>query len=366
MQITVLIQVINYLKEISADPSLLEGYKRLSEVIRDASKNNEGDFSGSILKEKEQLCRILLESDPEEWGYASYSLFEKIDSNELFGKAAVGYLQHRITPQSKDFHSIYSDLTKKIKLISKLSETINKFQQLFDQVVPAIIFQPIDDNEKKSSLFLYFEGDLSVQNISDLERYSRLWDRILSTFSKLTGEANLSLDINNFSNNNIVLGVSIEDNTISALAAGVTGIVSSLPLILKIRKIQSEILNFSLYSDLNDLLEEEITNVIDQSAWVTAKNLSSTSLKHSLNEEDMTNELFIALKQILSFIEKGGKIEFTPLISDPEVNKTNKLLIESFPISRELNCLKELSDNSYIKRVEQFNSSEVASMESVT
>ena len=90
-------------------------------------------------------------------------------------------------------------------------------------------------------MFLFFEGQLSVQNIADLERYSRLWDRILNTFSKLIGTEDLLLDINNFNNDHIVLGVSIEDKTIKALATGVAGILSSLPVILKIRKIQFEI-----------------------------------------------------------------------------------------------------------------------------
>lgn len=365
MQITALIQVINYLKEISAEPSLLEGYKRLSEAVKDASKNSERDFSDSIIKEKEKLCSILLDREPVDWGYASYSLFEKIDTDQLFGKAAVAYLENRIPAQKKDYNTIYSELAKKIKLITKLSDTLNKFQQLFDQVVPAEVFQSVDGPGKKPSLFLYFEGDISVQNIADLERYSRLWDRILGTFSKLTEEENLSLDINNFSNNNIVLGVSVNEKTIRALAKGVTGIVSSLPLILKIRKIQSEILDFSLYNDINDLLEDEISNVIDQSAWVTAKTLASASLKDSLNEEDMTNELYIALKQILSFIEKGGKIEFTHHISDPEVKQSNKLLLESFPILRELNHLRELSENTYVERVAQPDNSEEESSLSI-
>ena len=52
-------------------------------------QNPEEDFSSKILKEKEQLCLILSENEPVDWGYTSYSLFEKIDTNHLFGKAAM-------------------------------------------------------------------------------------------------------------------------------------------------------------------------------------------------------------------------------------------------------------------------------------
>jgi hypothetical protein len=364
MQITALIQVINYLKTITGDPALLDGYKKLSEIIKDASTKPEEDLSIIIIKEKEQLLNSLLESDPVGWGYASYSLFDKINLNKLFGRSAADSIEKLITPDNNDYKGIYSAFDKKIKILTKLSDNLKGDQQLLDQVIPREVFKPSVKTANKSSLLLYFEGHLSVNNVDDLERYSRLWGGILSTFSKLTGEENLSLDINNLSNSNLLLSVSIEDKTISALAAGVTGIVSLLPLILKIRKIQSEILNFSLYNDLNDLLEEEIANVIDESAWDTSKNLSSSSGNNSYNEEEMTDELFIALKQILSFIEKGGKIEFAPRMPDPEISNTNKILIESIPISIELLNLKEFSDKGYKEKVEQYSSSEGISMES--
>src|ERR1035437_957309 len=181
MQITALIQVINYLKETSGNQALLEGYKKLIEIVREASEKQQIDYSEAILKEKEQLRHFFLENDPSDWGYASYSLFDKINKNQLFGKAAADYLENLITPGNNDYKAIYSDLSKKVKLISKLSDTISRFRQLFDQVIPAEIFQFEEEIDIKPSLFIYFEGHLSVQNIADLERYARLWDGILST-----------------------------------------------------------------------------------------------------------------------------------------------------------------------------------------
>ncbi len=340
MQITALIQVINYLKEKSGDPALLDGYKKLSEMLRETSRNPEDDFSSAILKEKEQLHQILLESDPVDWGYASYSLFEKINTNQLFGKAGADYLDNLITPDNKDYQAISSDLNKKLKLIPKLSETLTRFQQLFEQVVPAEVFQSAEDADNKASLFLYFEGPLSVHNIADLERYARLWDGILSTFSKLTGEENLSLDINSFRNGEVVLGVVTEAKTLDAITTGVIGMVTPLPLILQIRKIQIETTLLPLYNDLNKLLEEEIQTLINSTALKTAQKLVTEYFSDTFDEDEMITDLSHALKQILSFIEKGGKIEFKPLLPGPEATQTNKTLIESFAVAKELESLK--------------------------
>lgn len=364
MQIAALIQVINYLKSITGDPVLIDGYMKLSETIKDASTKPDEDLSFTIIKEKELLLNDLLESDPVGWNYASYSLFEKINNNKLVGRSAADSIEKLISPDNNDYKGIYSALDKKIKLLSKLSDNLKRDKQLLDQVIPREVFKPSVKATNKSSLLLYFEGHLSVNNVDDLERYSRLWGGILSTFSKLTGEENHSLDINNLSNDNLLLGVSVENKTISALASGITGMVSLLPLILKIRKIQSEIINFSLYNDLNDLLEEEIMNVINESSWNTAKNLSSSFSINSFSEEEMTDEINKALKQILSFIEKGGRIEFTAFTPDPEISNTNKVLIESIPVSKELSNLKDLSERAYKEKVGKFRSSEGTSVES--
>jgi hypothetical protein len=336
MQITSLIQVINYLKTISGDHALLEGYKKLTEMVKETFGNMHGNFEAAILKEKEQLRRVLIESDPSDWGYSSYNLFEKINKNQLFGKAAADYLDNLITPENKDYRAIYSDLNKKLKQISKLSETLNKFWQLFDLVMPDEIFHLTEGIDNRSSFLLYFEGQLSVQNMADLERYARLWDGIMSTLSRLTGEENLSLDISNFRDGCIVLGVKTDDKTLNAFKTGVNEILTSLSLILKIRKIQVDILLLPLYKDINELLEEEIRILIDQRALESAQKLISLYYNDTLGADDITNDLSRSLKQILSFIEKGGKIEFKHRLSTSEEVKSNKTLIESFEVAHEL------------------------------
>jgi len=336
MQITALIQVINYLKETSGNQALLEGYKKLIEIVREASEKQQVDFSEAILKEKEQLRHFFLETDPSDMGYDSYCLFGKINNDQLFGKPAADYLENLLTSDRKNYRTIYSDLSSKVKQISKLSETLNQFQQLFDQLVPAEVFHFAEETYNKSSLLLYFGGHMSVNNIIALERYSRLWGGILSAFSKLTGEEILMLDISSFHNGNLSLSVAIEDKTFNAIKSGVVEILGTLSHILKIRKIQIEIVHLPLYNDLNELLEEEIRTLINHRAWESAQKLISVYLNTTIDADEITNDISRSLKQILNFVEKGGKIEFKPLESTPEVAQTNKILIESFAIAYEL------------------------------
>jgi hypothetical protein len=341
MQITALIQVINYLKEISGNPAILEGYKRLADIIKDASGDPDSNSPEAIFIEKEELCKLLLENDPSAWGYASYSLFEKINNNQLFGKAATNYLDNLITPENLDYKAIYSDLSRKIKLISKLSDTVNRFLQMFDQLVPSDVFHLSEDPDNKFSLFLYLEGRLTIQNISDMERYSRLWDGILNAFSRLTGEEKLTLDIRSFQNGNIVLGAPAKDKTLNAFKTGVVGMLDSLSLILKIRKMQIEITRLPLYHDLNELLEEEIQMLVNKKALELTQELISGYSSDTYISEEITSDLSRVLKQILSFVERGGRVEFRPAVSSPEVVKTNAALNEFYAITHELESVTD-------------------------
>jgi hypothetical protein len=336
MQITALIQVINYLKEKAGDPGLLDAYKKLAESTKLASKTPDGEYPAEIFKDKELLQGVLLAGDPSDWGYASYELFDKINNNQLFGKSAADWLDKAITPESKDLQALSAELSKKVKLVSKFSENAGRLMQLFDQVIPSETLQNVSEDGSRSSLLIYFQGRLSVQNIADLERYSRLWDGILGTFSKLTGEENIALNMTSFNNGNVVLGVVAEDRTVNALMTGVTGMLSALPVTLKIRKSQVDLAKMPLVNDLNNVLEDEIKMLIDNTADETARKLTLNFMNQDTDTETMTNEMSRTLKQILSFIEKDGKIEFKPLKAEIDITKANKTLNESFVIAREL------------------------------
>jgi hypothetical protein len=339
MQITALIQVINYLKEKAGEPGLLDAYKKLAELTRSASKNPEGEYPAEVFREKESLQGLLLAGDPSDWGYASYDLFEKINSNQLFGKSAADWLEKTITSETKDMQPIAAELAKKVKLISKFSENTGRLIQMFDQVVPSEVLRNVSEDGSRSSLLIFFEGRLSVQNIADLERFSRLWDGILGTFSKLTGEENIALNMTSFNNGNVVLGVATEDNTVAALMTGVTGMLSVMPLILKIRKSQVELAQLPLINDLNNVLEEEIKMLINNTADETASKITLSFITENTDTEVMTGEMSRTLKQILSFIEKDGKIEFKPLKAEIDTANTNKTLNESFMIARQLDTI---------------------------
>jgi len=349
MQVTALIQVIKFLKEKSVDPSLIGGYSKLSEITGEDSGNRDVDFWQTIKKEKDQLCNLLIESDPSDWGYAKYSLFVKIDTNQLFGKPAARYLENLLAPGKEDLRIIHSELLKKIELITNLSETLTSFLHLYDKLLPSAILTSDKESEEDLTMFLYFEEQLSVKTIQEMERFSRLWNGILNSFYTMTGEENLDLDIINFNDGNFTLGVAAGDKILKAVMTGVVGIISSLPLILQIRKTEIEIGKLPLKKDINILLEEEIQTLINLTALDLANNLISEYYDGNFDQAAMTNDISRSLKQMLNFVEKGGKFEFKPRVSDQQFANSNKILNDSYALAIEIGRISESPFNNLVK-----------------
>jgi hypothetical protein len=345
MQLNALIQVLDYLKKMSSNPTLSEGYKKISEIAGKTTKSSDINTTQEIIKTKAQLQQFLMENDPSDLGYSAFRLFEKMNYMYLFGKAASDHLDNLVDIRSMDFQEISSECGKRVKILSKVSDNINKLLQLFEMVFPVDIFQS-GENSGKSNLILFFEGNLSISSIFHLERYAKLWDGIFGDFSKLTGEERLNLDISSFRNGDAVLGVAATDNTLNAIVSGIEGITSILPDILRISKIQTELTSLDLKQNIGLLLEDEKKSIINKAGLEVAQKLTARFPGKAHEMDELTESLARSVKQILSFILKGGKIEINPVLSTDEISKTKKALAETYLVVRELNELASFSTGS--------------------
>jgi hypothetical protein len=342
MHTTALIQVVNHLKALSCDKTLLEKYEKLSESVREAEEQANEGVIGRIDVQKNDLCQFLISNEPVHWGYASYRIYEKINSKKLFGKSAADTIENLIS-DGKNYKQVTAKLARNIKALSEFSENISKFYNLFELVMPAELAATAEELQSPS-LVLYFEGNLSIQSIADLERYSRLWDSILAVFCKLTETDNPPIDISSVNNGNIILRVSVNNLILSSIMTGVTGILSVLPVKLKIKKIQNEMLQLNLQNDFVRALEDEIEFLVNTKALAAASKITE-GLPSIQNPEETISALARCLKQILSFVEKGGKIEYDFRECDCDMAIPNQVMTEAYHTVRELDLIRDLTPN---------------------
>lgn len=341
MHITALIQVVNHLKELSCDKSLLEKYEKLSESVREASEVANEEIISKINLQKNDLCEFLADNEPAHWGYSSYSLYEKLNAEKIFGRSAADSINDLIE-KDKNYSRINARLTRSIKILTRFSENISTFHTLFQMILPA--GEMVSTQEiQKPALLLYFEGKLSIRSIADLERYSRLWDNIISAFCNLADTDNPPIDICNINNGNIILRVSLNSFILTSMMTGVTEILSVLPFKLKIKKIQNELSQLNLQNDFAGALEDEIEYLVNTKALNAA---SKISVAFPIgNSEEIVSRLARCLKQILSFVEKGGKIEYHFGESSFDTATPNRVMIEAYHTVNELELIRNLTSS---------------------
>lgn len=324
MEIKSLYRVIKYVREMSDNSSVKSLLSQIYDLVNEASNKPDEDFSTAIHQKKKELQSCFIKNDPVHWGYESYSLFMKINSGKLLGKKASDHLEEILT---LDYKSAASEIRRFSEQYFSFIENLNSLGIIFDSIIPEDQLAHVDNDKMIMSLFLYFEGPLKIKSIAELERYSRLWDGILESFSKLTAESISPLDIFSFNSGNTVLGVKAGERTIRALMEGVSGILDSLPATLKIRQLQQDISALNLSKSINELLDKEIINCLDNSSYMAAREISE---KYSSGEhnEQLIMEISRSLKQVLSFIEKGGRLEFDSPDFD-DAGTANRLLNET-------------------------------------
>jgi len=330
MQIQFFIQVMNFLKQIADNGIILEKYKQMETLLRTGLTEPGKDLDNEIVSVKEQLRLILLENDPAELGYSACRLIEKMDQQEVFGKVAADFLSE-IPETGIDYRKFASGIAKKVKALNKHIRIISGFFEVFDQVLLAELLGPAEGSLEKPGLYIFFENQVAVKNFKDLEKFTRIWDDIIESFTGLTGGAPHEIEFCTLKDETIILGINTDPRSMEAMIRGTTGIISLIEPIVKIRKIQEEMSHLQLQYDYRSMLEEEMEWFVDNEARKLAGEVYADFRQES-NElySDGIRNLTRALKQVYSFIQKGGKLEYVFLPEDLDSAELNRQLMAAF------------------------------------
>ncbi len=349
MEIQVFIQVVNFLKQESERKLLLKKYEELEGLLKAASNSAGSTFSDEIFGSKERLKSYLHHNNPSKLGVEAQRLFKKFDKYEIFGEPGIDFIDKVFNIEPKNYSDIFNEINTKTRALSNQLNAIAHFYDAFEQLIVTDLSGNIDDEILKSGLYLFFEGEVTVRNENDLERYTRIWNGILYSFTELTGFANQTPEFTNLQEKSNVLGVSLEEVTLEAFMRGSLGILSSLYIIDKIKKIQAEVSPLILTNDYQQLLEEEIEGVIDNTSSSVVEELINNYYKADPEEVLRISEnLNRSLKQILNFAQKGGRFECMPVADSIEGDALNKGLMDFFRNIRQINMLTEIIDGELI------------------
>jgi hypothetical protein len=191
-------------------------------------------------------------------------------------------------------------------------------------------------------LTLFFEGETAVNTINDIERFSRIWDNIIRDFAILTMQTDCRPVIESIDKKSMILQIANGDKIVDSLSYGTSKIIDTYSKILRIRKLQLEAQKLVLNPEISDLLEEEISNTINETSQNVVLDLMEKNNWDNLPARDeVFNSVNKSLKLILDFIEKGGKIECQLTNNTAEISERNKLLLTAYHLVDEISKTEE-------------------------
>jgi len=313
MNLFLLKETLEKIEQLLKEKQLLLHYKNLANYLFELSKSTNDDIIQKIELEKKQIIKIHDDFSQENWTDIQIEFIKKFNRDRLLGGKAIRRIMlvfqfHNSNPfeEAREIEQIIEDYNLLMIELSTLLKSLDTI--LLDS----------DDEEKNQQtnsynlLFLSFDEGTFFQNINLLEKFCRIWNRILMSFMYLTGETikpTLIYDIKPRS-----ISFALEPEAIKALTTSACKVLVGYKKVLEIRKLQLEVNTLNLHNkyELENLLEDEVINIVDiLSFQVSAKLVETYDLRKKIKKEEIRKNIQIALKQIVNFIEKGGKIEST-------------------------------------------------------
>ncbi len=247
------------------------------------------------------------------------------------------------------------DVATSAQKLDQIHQEIIKGIQKSDQIKAGLkgcVFEEEYETENEVLIRVSFTGHATMSNVTDFKSWGNIWYEIGRGIAMAHDSSPEDVKIVGATKGSIIIELAV----IVSIATTTSGIIlAALKVaekVLDIRKKAEEIRNLKLKntklaSDMEKEAEKEKTAGIEEIATETIKKLK---LKKE-GEGDKINALDKAVKNLVSFIESGGEVDFIMPDKEVESDQTasdnyNKLGVTFQEIRQLENKIKLIEDTS--------------------
>jgi len=342
MNLNRLIEVLTFVQNHINDMQLILHYKNLKSHLLKLETNSEDNTIIDINNEKKYIIDFHEKFSSKTWGESQNDVIERLNKEKILGTPAIKrinniFTKNKTNPQeaAKQIDTIITTLNSVLKEISILLKSL-------EPIIEDSTNEKKETFEDNNILIISFESGSFFQNIHYLEKFCRIWNRILLSFMYLTNEPVEFANIHDLNSNNI--SFILNNKIIDTITQASYQVLKGYKKVVEIRRLQLEIesINLSNKSEIKNLLDDEVINIVDIiSSQVTYELLAKYKWDKKSEKDELYKNIQISLKQIVNFIEKGGKIESK---NSKELNSlTDKIIVI-------LKSIKELEKNNNYKK----------------
>lgn len=313
MHINQLVDILRFIESSIEKGNIPGQYRSIHALCCEKNLNISDELQQQLFDYKKNLSGALIETNPKLWTDAQYRIFVKFEKTDLLGEEAVIKLHDIFDRNTNNLQAMKGEIEAVIGSFSQLKQGIN---QLISGLEPLVrpksgsVGGDIELEERHHLLYIQFEEAIFIKNIGQLEKFCRIWNRILASFAYLTQESVEDIRIHDIESSSITFYTGIK--TINAITRGTYQVLKGYKKVLEVRRLQLELDNLTLSNkeEIRGLLEEEVLNIVDMiSGSVTNELLNKYGWADTFEKDDIYKAIQVSLKQAINFVEKGGKID---------------------------------------------------------
>ena len=324
MHLHQLINVFTELQSIFEKNELLKRYKNIVEHCQQLAKDvNNEDAKKSLQAEKKAIIEIHNQIEPILWHDLSFNCLHSAKDQQLLGKSLNEKLNGILVVGNTNYLHIAEEIKgiseKTNKWIKDVGDFINNNKNW-----NAILPEYLTGDEKKCTLKVFFANSTFIKTLQDLERNIRIWNNIFNVFTKLVEQLPEELYV--YSVEQGFLIIKAPSKVTEAFSTAILSILSNHRKLLEIKKIKYDLgmLNLTHHEEISTLLEQESKVQIDQIAYELSNQLVDNYFSNINESNEITENVSLSVKQMMDFIEKGGKLDIDCLDNSiVSLNKSN-------------------------------------------
>lgn len=232
------------------------------------------------------------------------------------------------------FKNYLTQYNQKLSQINQLNSIANTFSGNF----------PKKEALKSDGISIFFREGVSVEYLNELSKASSHWNQIVHCFGRLTSDGDNKAKIETIEKGSIIMTITATTGIILALTKAYNSVLDVVLKTYEVKKKALELKNLKL-SNLDkaiDILEKQSElNVKLESDRISKELLAA----YENTDKETQNALFLSVRRLVRFINKGGKLE-PKLLSktikensdlSESVSSKNSLLLD---IEEEINKLE--------------------------
>ena len=250
----------------------------------------------------------------------------------------------KIDNNANQYKNYLAQYYQKISQVNQLNSIANVYQ----------LNNTPQEDLKSDGIAIYFREGVNVEYLNELSKSSTHWNQIIHCFGRLTKGEDNKARIETIEKGSIIMTITATTGIILALTKASNSILDVILKTYEVRKkaIELKSLKLANLKEAIDLLEiQSKLNVKSESERIAKEILA----EYNVTDNETQTALFLSIKRIIRFFNKGGKIE--PRLLN-ETAKTNDDLVKSISskntllIDIEAELKKIESNNGILKLVD--------------